>query len=444
MKILRKTKPYWLLLSWPSFTKLASSILWSFGILLSVVVGIDLFFNTWAQNHIMPLWWGFLIIGVIIAICRNIPKTSYVCKINETDIPIEIRIGDIFETKQTIIVSANTTFDITMEDGVINPKSIQGVFTDKYCASVSELDQKLSNCLQSITPKQLTNEEKPYGKKGLYPIGTVAKINCRLRMAYFVAIAHMNKTKNAQSSRQNVLDAMPILWEFIRTDGELENICMPIIGSGFSRTKVTKQSFAQEILRSFVAACSEGKFCEKLTLFVHPDDIKKGNIDFDKIADFLKYICTYENKRIDSQSIETSRSEIADNNQYNKHIKAICFLLEDDRTPSNTRREFKTIIGNVAGTIQMAIPVLLEVRNFKEFIEKCNKSLTIIEDLEFNPQEQIKNPQLKQFSRGCLPSDYTKIKQWALDFDNNVYLNENAKNLFNEEFVKLKVSIEQV
>lgn len=444
MKFFKKIKVYYFLLSVPSFTKCLSSILWSFGVLWLVVKIINYFFGTWATENIQPLWWLFLITGVIVALLRNIPKTSYTCKINNTDTSVEIRVGDIFDTNETIVLGTNTTFDTTMEDGTISPRSVQGQFTSKYCSSVNELDGKLSTALLGITPKLLSDSEKPYGKTNQYPIGTVTQVGCLSRKAYFVAIAHMNKTKAAQSNTQNILDALPELWEFIRTHGEPENICIPIIGSVFARVKATKEILIQEILRSFVAACCEGKFCEKITLFIHPDDIKNRRVDFDNAVDFLKYICAYENKRIDSQIAETGKSEVITNNQLNKHIKATCFLLEDDGDSFGSKKDFGIIIENVAGTIEKALPALLEARNFKEFIEKCNKSLAISEKIEFNPQEQMKRPRFKQFSTGCLPPDYRKTKQWALDFDNNVYLNENAKNLFNAEFVKLKVSIEQV
>lgn len=442
MNILKKTWVLCQLFSWPSFKKLFNSILWSFGLLYSFVSVIDFFFNTWARDHLMPLWWGFVILGVLIAICRNFPKTSFACKIDNTDTAIEIRVGDIFDTDETIIVGTNTTFDTAMEDRTISPKSIQGQFTLKYCSSVNELDGKLSANLSGITPKVLSANDKPYGKTNRYPIGTVVKVDCPSRNAYFLTIAHMNKTRTAQSDTQNILDALPELWEFIRTHGELENICVPIIGSVFARVKATKEILIQEILRSFVAACSEGKFCEKITLFIQPNDIKNGKINFENTIDFLKYICMYENKRISSQVTGASKTKALNSNEHTKHIKATRFLLEDNGGRFSTRKDFRTIIENVADTIEKAIPILLETMNLKEFVEKCGKSITIREDLKFDPLTQIKNPQFKQFSTGCIPPHYNKISQWALDLKSNVYLNENAKNLFNDEFIQLKSTIE--
>lgn len=443
MNILKKIKVSCQLYSLPSITKWINSIIWSFGLLWLAIKIINYFFTEWATKNIQPYWWFFLAAGIIIAFIRNFPKTSFVCEINETDTSVEIRIGSVFDSHETIVVGANTTFDTAMEDGTISPKSVQGKFTSQYCTSVIELDQKLTNCLRGITPKVLTNIEKPYGKTKQYPIGTVAKINCQSRTAYFTAIAHMNEDRNAYSSEQNILDALPILWEFIRSRGELGNICIPIIGSGFSRVNAKKETLVKEILRSFVIACSEGRFCEKITLFIHPDDIKNKKINFDIISDFVKYICTYENRKISDQNAETDKSEVIDNHQHNKYIKATCFLLEDDGDSLSPRKGFRTIIENVAGTIQKAVPALLEAKNFKEFIEKCNKTVTIQEELGSESHDRPGRPKYKSFSVGVVPPNYRKKKMWALDFDNNVYLNEYAKNLFNEEFMKLKVSIEQ-
>lgn len=258
----------------PSYSKGFNSIIWSFGILWMVVKLINYFFNEWATSNIQPYWWAFLTIGFIIAVFRSLPKTSLICTINNTDTSVEIRIGSVFDSDETIVVGANTTFDTAMEDGTISPRSIQGKFTETYCTSVVELNTKLLDSLKEFHCKELTDDEKPYGNKKLYPIGTVAKVECKARKAYFLAVAHMNKDRNAYSSGQNILDSLPVLWEFIRSCGELGNICMPIIGSGFSRVKEKKETLIQEILRSFVAACSEGKFCEKITLFIQLDDIK--------------------------------------------------------------------------------------------------------------------------------------------------------------------------
>lgn len=443
MKILRKIKLYLLLLSWPSLAEWASSIVWSFGLLWLIVEIMGFFGESWANDHIKPLWWFFLVAGIIIALIRNFPKTSFLCKIDDKDTSVEIRIESIFDAHETIIVGINTTFDTAMEDGTISPTSIQGKFTNEYCASVTELDQKLSVCLQNEPSKQLTLQEKPYGKMKRYPIGTVAKIDCHSRMAYFIAITHMGRDKKAYSSVQNIMDALPNLWAFVRSHGELEDICMPIIGSGYARIPTNKETLVREILRSFVAACSEEKLCGKFTLFIHPNDVRDGMINFDNTVDFLKHICTYENKRIGSQSIETSRSEIVEDNQHIKHIKATCFLLEEAKGPFDPRGNFKKIIENVAGTMEKAVPTLLEASTFKEFIEKSGKSLYVKDDPYFKSLKLLKNPAYKFISWSAVEPGLKTIKIWAIDPENNIYVNEIAKNVFNEEFKKLKKYIEQ-
>lgn len=49
----------------------------------------------------------------------------------------------------------------------------------------------------------------------------------------------------------------------------------------------------KEIIRSFVAACSERKFAKKLTVVVSPKDYHDNELDIYELGDFLKYACRY-------------------------------------------------------------------------------------------------------------------------------------------------------
>lgn len=277
-----------------SVTRLFSGVLHSLG-LLWLFVQIGAFFSEPFSSWVQSFWWVFLFLGSTYGLYKAWPKLSVQAAITGTDTTIEIKICDILSEPSSFIIGSNTTFDTSIEDGTINPTSIQGQYTQKFCDTVEQLDRDLSNSLTGEAYKVLSLEEKPYGKSYNYEIGTVAKVRCGTRYAYFVSIARLNEHRVASANSQDILDALPKLWEFIRTRGDLNALCCPILGSGFSRVEVTKENLVKEIIKSFVAAAVVGKFAEKLIITISPADFQKGHINLTSIDQFLEHECKHVN-----------------------------------------------------------------------------------------------------------------------------------------------------
>ena len=68
---------------------------------------------------------------------------------------------------------------------------------------------------------------------------------------------------------------------------------MPVLGTGFSRIQETREEVLREIVQSFVAACSEWVFCEKLTIVISPSDAAMHNISIEEIGSYLTHVCRY-------------------------------------------------------------------------------------------------------------------------------------------------------
>ena len=179
-------------------------------------------------------------------------------RVSDTDALVEIRVCDIFSLGGALVVGSNTTFDTSIEDGTISDASVQGQFTRRFVDSVDELDRQIAVSLEN-TPSENRTEDKPYGKDREYAIGTVASLSSLGKRAYMVAIASLNPYRVASTNREDVLDALPRLWEFVRSRGGLEPLCCPILGSGFSRVKAPREELIREIVKSFVAASREGE-----------------------------------------------------------------------------------------------------------------------------------------------------------------------------------------
>lgn len=278
-----------------SVKSLLGSILQVFGVLWLLIETTAYFFSdrSWAAS-IKEFWWLFFILGIVIGIYQAWPKISVKSRISGTDVDVEVRIGDIFSLNGTAIIGSNSTFDTALEDGTISRASVQGQFTTRFCSSLSDLDNKLDESLRNINPTGMrSNADKPYGKTTEYELGTVAQLEVGGKRAYFVAVARLNEHRVANSDRDSFLDALPRMWEGIRSREGIEPLCCPVLGSGFSRLNITRQKLIQEIIKSFVAASIEGKFNEKLTIVVSSEDFEDGHVDLHKIERFLEHECDY-------------------------------------------------------------------------------------------------------------------------------------------------------
>jgi hypothetical protein len=270
------------------------SVLSSFGALW-LFVEISYFFLSDESLFIIKVkdcWYIFVLLGLLVAIIIARPKFTFGYKLSNRDIIIEIAIGNLLKRDCSLIIGTNTTFDTHISNDLISDGSIQGQFTKLiYNGDESQLDKDISFELKDIQSEILN--EKRTGKNRKYPIGTTVKLNRQKRNFYLLALANINEHGVASSTYDDFKHALACLWLFIGKKGLKENIAIPVIGSGFSRLIQKREIIIREIIRSFVAACSESTFCDKLTIVLNPSDIKKYNIDIGELENFIRYICEY-------------------------------------------------------------------------------------------------------------------------------------------------------
>ena len=277
-----------------SIAAVGSSVLHALGVLWIAVEIVSYFLPAFTPT-LQQSWWLFLVTGISMGVWRGWPRLVVRSKIKGTDATIEIRVGDLFEQEGAVVVAAPTSFDTSMEDETIDIESAQGQFTKRFCDSLENLNAQIEASLHDIDFEERDEAEKPYGSRRRYPVGTVASVIFKGKRAYFVAIATLNAHRNAFATRNELLDALPALWENIRTRGGMGPINVPIIGSGFSRLNATREELVREIIKSFVAATHAGRFCERLRIMVSAQDFRDSAIDLEALSRFLEHECTYGN-----------------------------------------------------------------------------------------------------------------------------------------------------
>lgn len=274
-----------------SFKALGSSILQAFGVLW-LVVEVSSFFSPQFSTALKSFWWMFVFIGIAIGVYRAWPRLAVSARVQGTDCTITLQVCDMFSLRNVaFVIGSNTTFDTTLDDGTIAEGSVQGQATKRfYAGAVDRLDADIVKSLAGIPSQAIT---KSYGKQSAYPIGTVACVAAGQTRLYLVAIAALNEHRVAQSSRKNVTDALPLLWESIRTRGGLDSLAVPVLGSGLSRVDATREELIREIIRSFIPAIRAGNFCRSMVLAVSPADFAAGHVNLQELGAFMQHECTY-------------------------------------------------------------------------------------------------------------------------------------------------------
>lgn len=231
---------------------------------------------------------------VVIGVIRTLPRFTVSKRIAGIDVDVKVKIKNIFSSNEAIIVGCNTTFDVSVEENIIDEKSIQGQFMEQYCDGERELKEEIRQKLLELPPSNTRKREEKYsGNLEEYVIGTTIVINNKKRKAYFVAIARLNNYSAVITDERSFLDALPKMWSEIRSKGGMENLGCPILGSRFARLKLSKQRLLFELIRSFIIVTrSDGKLAEEITFYISHDDFKKGHFNMEKIKEFLEHECT--------------------------------------------------------------------------------------------------------------------------------------------------------
>lgn len=222
-------------------------------------------------------------VGYVVVTRRPITKVAY--KLPNKDYLIEVRIGDVFDGSNDVIVSTNTTFDTSMADGLIATDSLQGqVATRFFQSNTEEIDKQLQGELVDVPA-----EERPDapGKKLEYPIGTVARVRSHGRIFYFVAMSRLNANGTASSSLRDVEDALDKLWAFVVSHGELRNLSVPLMGTGRGRTGYPRKKMVERIAQSFADGSKDKIFSNRLSIVVRPEDAENFGVNLYEIRDYL-------------------------------------------------------------------------------------------------------------------------------------------------------------
>ncbi|WP_221347719.1 macro domain-containing protein [Streptomyces beigongshangae] len=205
------------------------------------------------------------------------------------DMKVVVEAGDLFDQSAHLVVGFCDTFDTVSAGGaVINSGSVQGqLLLRRYDGDVQRLDAELVAALAGTEPAAREDRDsKPLGKLDRYPVGTVAALGARPGLVFAVAYSRIGNDCVAASSVEDLWFSLGRLWDAVHRHAQLEQVAMPLVGSGLSRLDhLDQDSLLRLILMSFVARSREGAVCRELRVLVRPEDLE--HIDMREVAAFL-------------------------------------------------------------------------------------------------------------------------------------------------------------
>lgn len=228
---------------------------------------------------------GLVFASMVVAIAKNIPRTSLSRSFSSPDYTIEIKVGNLFDQPEHLVIGLNDVFDTELGE-IIKQSSVQGQFLDRiYSGDRARLDYEIDAALQPLQDKAQEDLDKKRGKQWRYPIGTTLVLGVEGRRFFLSAYGRMGNDLRVKSTVDYIWLSLTKLWQQVRLRGHGKGVSIPIIGSDLARTGLSRMALAKLIMLSFAIAAKEGFVANRLTIMIRPEDI--SSVDLAELQDFL-------------------------------------------------------------------------------------------------------------------------------------------------------------
>lgn len=250
-----------------------------FGMFYLLVESLDFFSIYSRDKYASYAFVLFMALSIGASILIRRPIKSIVIPIPKHDFSVEVRIANLFDAGGSVMVSTNSKFEADVAGGKIAPDSLQGQFTARYfTGNQNELIDKIKDGLKKI------------GGVVPFSMGTTIPVTTHGKTFYFTVMADLNEHGNAFTTVENIKQALVGLWEHVRQSGELQELAVPVMGTGRGRLQVTRKKMIAIIAESFLKASESGKFTDKLVIVIRPEDASNFGVNLYDIKDHLNQV----------------------------------------------------------------------------------------------------------------------------------------------------------
>lgn len=272
-----KSKAYWKYAVWS--LSAGAMYLSVFGAFYLLVEALDFFKIVTREEYFAYAFPILCLISAVVVLIIRRPVGSVKIKWSKRDTGIELKIADIFEMPGAIMISTNTEFEADVSGNRIAIDSLQGQFTGKYFAGrQNELIERIETQLERL------DEAAPYS------MGTTVPVVAHSKTFYLTVMSKLNADGNASTTPKNVRKALAGLWKYVRKAGELEELAVPVIGTGRGRLGSSRKKVIALIAESFVEASKDRKITDKLTIVIRPEDSSQFEINLRDVKNYLSHV----------------------------------------------------------------------------------------------------------------------------------------------------------
>jgi len=235
---------------------------------------------------------------LVISLLKNRPKKSFIYKLRDKDNFIEIKVGDAFKNSGALVVPINNSFDVSLGGNVRKAKSLQSkLITDFYSGKEEHLETDIA--------EKIDLSQSPYD------IGTTIEIEQNDKIFYLLVNSRKKENNRVESSADDFLLSLSQLWTYIALEtGRNSVVTIPLISTNHGRiTNINRETAIKEIIDSYIDASKALNIADKMIISIHPDDLKKGNIDLDELDEFLQFSCRHY--KVTTLSNESEGEEVS-------------------------------------------------------------------------------------------------------------------------------------
>lgn len=230
---------------------------------------------------------GSIGLSVIAAVAVAWPRKRVSATIPNSPVEVTVRVGDLLDAKENVIVGMSDVFDTRTGEGVISTRSLQAQLVQaRFDGDVAAFDAQIDRALTDVP--FVVDPSKTKGKNKRYATGTVIQVPAHGIRHYLCAYCRMPATLRAETDVCTLFSSLDNCWARIRDTGDNQGISMAVIGADFGRTGLTHTQLVQLAVLSFIASSKTQHIAPSLTIYVHPSNA--GSVDFVALRLWLRGI----------------------------------------------------------------------------------------------------------------------------------------------------------
>lgn len=217
---------------------------------------------------------------LITSLIWGLHSSKEVTVLSKDDIKIVVKYGDLMkiafpkkkQPERIVVIAVNCCYDTIVNDDIIHEGSVHGQFITRFADSDekrqaldAEIDKSLTAFGYGYT--ELSANEKRYGKRKRYPLGSVARIKGKNGVTFFLfALTQFDVDCVAHCDKHKYFDCMLKLFEYYDKHGQGKELYLYTMGTSMSRTGLSREDALQSII--LLSKISKNMLKTKTTIVV--------------------------------------------------------------------------------------------------------------------------------------------------------------------------------